>query len=123
MISGYVTEILASSNPNISSLDASIGVTVMLVAANLIYLNLVDRAGRRVFYIWSSVATAIGLTLYAVYLYCLTDNRAFDWVPTVCVSFALFVSCLGMNPVPYIIMFEIAPEKVEKSLQSQYLSL
>lgn len=109
---GYVTEILGSSNSNISPIDASIGITVMLILTNLIFLSVVDRAARRVFYIWSSLATTIGLVFYAAYLYYLTKNHALDWVPIVCLSYILFVSSLGLSPVPCIIMFEIVPEKV-----------
>lgn len=112
VIASYVTDILASSNPDISPIDASIGITMMLVGTNLIFMNIVDRATRRVFYIWSSLATTIGLAFFAAYIYYLSDNPAFDWVPIVCVSFSLIVSCLGMTPIPYIIMFEIVPEKV-----------
>lgn len=112
VIASYVTDILASSNPDISPIDASIGITMMLVGANLIFMNIVDRAARRVFYISSSIATTIGLALFAAYLQYLSDNHAYDWVPIVCVSFSLIVSCLGMSPIPYIIMFEIVPEKV-----------
>lgn len=116
VIASYVTDILANSNPDISPIDASIGITLMLVGANLIFMNVVDRAPRRVFYICSSLATTIGLALFAVYLHYLSDNHAFGYVPTVCVSFSLFVSCLGMSPIPYIIMFEIVPEKVNITL-------
>lgn len=111
---GYIIEILGSSNSNISPIDASIGITVMLILTNLIFLSVVDRAARRVFYVWSSLATTIGLVFYAAYLYYLTDNHALDWVPIACLSYVLFVSSLGMSPVPCIIMFEIVPEKVSK---------
>lgn len=112
ILQNYVTEIFASSNPAISPIDSSIVITTIFIISNLIFMNLVDRAGRRTFYIWSSIATTIGLILFAAYLYYLTDNHTFDWVPVVCLSFVLFVSCLGMTPVPFITLMEIFPEKV-----------
>lgn len=108
----YVTEIFSSTNPNISPIDSSIIITTILIISNVIFLNSVDRAGRRTFYIYSSVATAIGLIVFAGYLYYLTDNHTFDWVPIVCLSYVLFVSSLGMNPVPLLIVVEIFPKKV-----------
>lgn len=108
----YVTEIFASTNPNISAINASMVITSILIGANFIYMNLVDRAGRRVFYICSSIAAFVGHVLFALYLYFLTDNHAFDWVPIVCLSYVLFVSSLGMNPVPFLVSIEIFPKKV-----------
>lgn len=71
-----------------------------------------DRAGRRTFFIYSSLATTVGLALFALYLIFLMDDRAFDWAPIAIMSYVLFVSCLGMNPVSYLIMIEIFPRKV-----------
>lgn len=112
ILGAYVTEIFASSNANVSAIDASILITTTLIISNLIFLNVVDRAGRRTFYICSSLATAVGLTVFAIYLYYLTNNRAFDWVPIVSLAYVLFVSCLGMNPVPFLVTIEILPNRV-----------
>lgn len=114
----YVTEIFSSTNPNISPIDSSIIITIILIISNVIFLNSVDRAGRRTLYIYSSVATAIGLILFAAYLYYLTDNHTFDWVPIVCLSYVLFVSSLGMNPVPLLVVVEIFPKKVSQDRKS-----
>lgn len=114
VLRSYSTEILTSAHSNISSIDASIGITIMLIGANIIYLNLVDRAGRRTIYLWSSLTCTMVLVFYAAYLHYLTDNHAFDWVPVVCVSTVIFVSALGMDSAPFIIMYEIIPKKVIK---------
>lgn len=112
VLATYVPEIFASTNTNISALNSSSIITMIVIIANLIFLNVVDRAGRRTFYIWSSIGTAVGFTLFALYLCFLTDDRAFDWVPVVCLSFALFVKGLGMYPVPWLIILETMPQKV-----------
>lgn len=75
-------------------------------------MNLVDRAGRRIFYIYSSIVSGLGHVVFALYLYYLADNHAFDMAPMICLSFILFVSCLGMTPVPYLVSIEIFPKKV-----------
>lgn len=112
VLASYVTEIIANTNPSVSPIDASIIITSILIVANLIFLNVIDRAGRRTFYIYSSLATTIGLITFAAYLYYLTDNPAYDWVPVISMSFVLFLSCLGMNPVPFIVTIELLPLKV-----------
>lgn len=112
ILNNYVTEIMSSTKSNISPLYASTIITAIMIGANLLYLNIVDRFGRRTLYMWSTLATAIGLTLFALHLYLLTDNRAFDWVPVVCLSYISFVNSLGMYPIPWLIIVETMPNKV-----------
>lgn len=108
----YITDIFENANPNIAPVDASIIITGILIMANLVYVNLIDRADRRTFYMYSSLATVVGHVLFALYLHFLSTDHAFDWVPIVVMSYVLFVTSLGMNPVPWLIMMEIFPKKV-----------
>lgn len=80
--------------------------------ANFVFVNVVDRAGRRTFYIYSSLATIIGHVVFALYLHFLAHNRAFDLVPMIVMSYGLVANAMGMNPVPWVIMMEIFREKV-----------
>lgn len=84
----------------------------MLIVSSFIFLNVIERAGRRPFYIYSSLAATAGHILFALYLYFLENNHAFDWVPFVAVSYIIFVASMGMNPVPFLVMIEIFPKKV-----------
>lgn len=108
----YVTEIFTTTNSSISANNASIIILTILIVSNLVFINLVDRAGRRTLFIWSSFVTAIILAVFIVYLHSLAENRALNWVPIVCLSSALFISCLGMNPIPFIVTLEVLPQKV-----------
>lgn len=104
--------IFVDSDPNISSIDASIITTAMLILANLVFVNVVDRFGRRTFYIYSSLATVIGHVVFGLYLHFLAYNQAFDLVPIIVMSYGLVANAMGMNPVPWVIMMEIFPKKV-----------
>lgn len=112
IVVAYIANILEKSNPNTSTIDASILISAMLIVANLMYTNLVHCAGRRVFYVGSAIAATIGHVLLALYLYFLANNPTYDWVPIVALSYILFVSSLGMNPVSWLLMMEIFPTKV-----------
>lgn len=112
ILTSYITEIFANSSSNISAIDSSIFISSMLIVSTLVFMNLIDRAGRRIFYVTSSLAAALGLVLFALYLHLLDNNRAFDWVPLACVSYIIVVSSLGMNAVPFLVMTEIFPRKV-----------
>lgn len=113
VLSRYITEIFTNTtDTTVSPLFASVMSTVVFIVANLIYMNVVDRINRRTLYISSAVATAVGLTLFAIYLYFLAENPSFGWMPVVCVSLTLFVNCIGMYPVAWLIIIEILPKKV-----------
>lgn len=114
----YVTEIFSTINPNISPYNASVMIIIIIIIGNIIFINLVDRAGRRTFFVCSSFGATFGLIIFAFYLYYLTDNHAYDWVPIVCVSCILFVSCLGMRSIPFIVVMEIFPKEVSICPQS-----
>lgn len=118
---GYVTEIFASTSPNQSPLYASTLITSVVLIANFVFLTVVDRAGRRKFYIFSSLGTSFGLAMFAIYLSFLSDNHLFDWVPVVCLSYVLFANGLGMYPIPWLIIIEIMPQKVEVIFHKFYI--
>lgn len=108
----YVTEIFAHTNSNLTAIESSIIITSLLILGNLIVYHLIDRAGRRRLYVCSSFATSLALAFFAAYLYFFADSRAYEWAPIVSISFIIFFSCLGMTPVPFILMIEIFPQKV-----------
>lgn len=108
----YVTEVFSSTNSDISPQHASTITTIMVMIGSLIFMNLVERINRRTLYICSASATALGLTLFAVYLHFLADNAAFNWFPVVCVPCVLFANCLGLAPVTWLVILEIMPKKV-----------
>lgn len=118
-----MTEIFSHYNANVSEIDSSVILVSMLIVSSLIFLNLIDRAGRRTFYIYSSFASTIGLVFFAIYLFCLEGNRAFDWVPLVSVSYIVFIAGLGMNPIPFLVIIEIFPKKIAKYGFTGYVSL
>lgn len=109
---GYVSEIFSSTNPNISPYNSSIIITSIVLMANLIFTKIVDRAGRRIFFVVSSFATTIGLAIFAIYLKYFSGDARFDWIPVVCLSSVLFVGYLGMIPATYIVAVELLPERV-----------
>lgn len=88
---------------------------MIVMMGSLIFINLVERFNRRTLFIGSAIATAIGHISFALYLYFLSNNRAFDWFPVVCIPYMLFVSTLGMSPITWLMVLEISPKKVSES--------
>lgn len=115
----YVTEIFASTNSNLKPIESSLIITSLLIVANLIFCKIIDRAGRRILYVCSSLATSLAYVLFAIHLFFDVHIVAYEWVPIVSVSFIIFVASLGMGPVPFTVMMEIYPRKV---LQNDFRS-
>lgn len=40
------------------------------------------------------------------------DLSHFNWVPVISLSFVIFISSTGIIPIPYIIIAEVLPQKV-----------
>lgn len=83
----HYTQIFANLNRNISPIDASLTFTAILIIYNLIFLNMVHRADRRIFSILSSCAAPIGLVLFAFYLHLvpIVCSRALrKWIRHIC---------------------------------------
>lgn len=118
LLVAYVTEIFESTSSNLTAIESSIVITSILIVGNLIVFNIIDRVGRRILYLSSSVFTTLALITFAIYLRTFADNTALAWVPIVSVSFIIFVSSLGMIPVPFLVMVEILPKKVHARIES-----
>lgn len=77
---------------------------------------LIDKFGRKILYILSTLGATIGFLFVGLYTY-LSDNDYYtldglSWIPVVTVSLALFSICIGIVPVTIIVITEILPGKV-----------
>lgn len=77
---------------------------------------LIDKVGRKVLLIVSAMGTAFGLAVMATYMHFHQlgyDVTQFRLVPVISLTFVLVVSSLGLVSVPYVIIAEVLPRKVE----------
>lgn len=76
----------------------------------------------------SFAGTGISHTVLATYIYMNSNTNinleAFQWVPVVSFSAMIFIASCGALPVPYVIVAEILPTKVNISLYlHKYISI
>lgn len=101
----------SSLNPNLSSVILAI----MQIAGCYTSTLLVDRAGRKILLIFSTVSVALGLTVMATFI--LMGDLGYDVtpyasIPVISLSFVIFMACLGVFSIPFIIMAEVLPMKM-----------
>ncbi|XP_054085996.1 facilitated trehalose transporter Tret1-like [Zeugodacus cucurbitae] len=103
------TELHPDTNTIIVGLVQVIGVYTATI--------LVDRFGRRPLLIFSCAATGVGMTIFGLYGYLLT-NTSVDlspvsaWLPLVNVCLIMFVINSGLIPIPFVLLVELMPPKI-----------
>ncbi|KAL1432118.1 hypothetical protein MTO96_013458 [Rhipicephalus appendiculatus] len=112
VITFYAVKIFESSGSDISAADCTIMLGVVQVIASLAASLLIDRTGRRCLMIVSSLFVAASLTvLGCFYYYKDVDNGEFRhryrYVPLASLTTYIAAFCLGIGPVPWVVMGEI----------------
>lgn len=77
---------------------------------------LIDRLGRKILMVVSFAGTAICHLVLGTFVYiCFEttiDVSQFSWIPVVAFSLLIFIAACGAMPVPYVLLGEILPNKV-----------
>lgn len=110
-----------------SEIDPYVSSIIMAVAQLIgcfFSAKLADSLGRKLVMIISFIGCAIGLFVFAVYLY-LNQNgydlSAFSWLPVASLSFIMFISSAGVYALFSVCFVEFLPSKVCK-IPSLFLS-
>lgn len=99
---------------------------VVQLISNIITVNLVDRAGRRLMISVSATGIALGQTVLGLYMMLKSwnvDVSAFTWIPLGSFSFVLFLSQVGVLSLPFVVLAEIMPQKIKDGSVSFCMSL
>lgn len=101
-----------------SEIDPNISAIIMIsvqLAGTCVASFMVDQFGRRALLISSTTGAAIGLALMGVFNFLITrgfDLASFNWVPVASLSFAVFMTSIGLMPIVFVIVAEVLPQKV-----------
>lgn len=103
----YSAKIFEAANSALPPNLSIIVIGVVQLISNIITLNLVDRAGRRLMISISAVGIALGQTVLGVYMMLKAqgvDVSAFTWIPLGSFSFVLFLSQFGVLSLPFVVL-------------------
>lgn len=111
----YGTNIIAKSGTHLSPEVSSISVALVQIAATFTAYMLIDRKGRKILLVSSTIGCALSHGAMAAYLYLHkngVDTSMFHWMPIVCMCAVIFTSSSGIFPLSLIVMAEIFPAKL-----------
>lgn len=93
------------------------------IIASLFTSQFVDKIGRRIILIGSSFASAFFLAIFGAYMYLksstIIDLSMLTWIPLISLLIEVFVSSIGIIPVPNF----YAPEILDQQIRGPIISL
>lgn len=124
-ISTYAETIFKSTGSTVDPQMSSIVMAVVQVIGTYTASQLMDRAGRKVLLLVSLSGGCVMLLITGTYSYLAKhdyDVSSFNWVPIVTISSFLFLSAIGIIPVPFTMLSEVIPPKVSHLTQQTILN-
>uniref|UniRef100_A0A182TTK4 Major facilitator superfamily (MFS) profile domain-containing protein n=1 Tax=Anopheles melas TaxID=34690 RepID=A0A182TTK4_9DIPT len=119
----YAQSVFAESG-SVLNLSPSLSVIVVgliqLIGCYVCTL-LVDRIGRKILLLISSVGLTLGQSVFASYCYGQElgyDLTSFSWLPLVCFSVIVFIGTVGVGTMPFVVLAEIMPQKTSSTLNA-----
>lgn len=112
VILGYSTKVFEEAGSNLSPIEASIWICIVQLIASIITIYLVDRAGRKVLFISSSIGAGIGLISLGMHAIHKENLQEYNWIPVVAVALITFIASLGLLALPFTISMDLLPPKV-----------
>lgn len=115
----YTASIFQVSGSDLDPHISAIVIAVIQIFGVYGSTSLVDRVGRKKLLTFSTCGAFLGLASLGIYSF-LTNRlglelREFNWVPLVSFSTFIFISCFGIVPLPFIVLTEILPAKVNRT--------
>lgn len=101
----------SSLSPNISAII----VALIQLLGSYASTMLVEKAGRRILYLASSIGTGIGLSVLGLYINLSSsgyDCSSFKWVPIGSFSWTIFFASIALLTLPFLVIAEILPPKI-----------
>lgn len=108
----YLRTIFETSGTTIPSDISTIVIGVVQLLANILTPLIIERLGRRIMFIVSSIFCTLSLFAFSLFLFLHSygyDTSDFSWIPIATLIVYIFTFCLGFGPLPWVILGEIFP--------------
>lgn len=114
-ISNYAETIFKSTGSTFDPQISAIVMAAVQVVGTYTTSQLMDRVGRKVLLLVSLGGCCIAHLITGIYCYLAKhdyDVNAFNLVPIISISTFIFMSSIGILPVPFIMLAEVIPQRV-----------
>jgi len=116
----YTVDIFQHSGSALDPNTSVIFVGALQVIATLLSALFVDKAGRRILLLISSIGSAFSMGVLGLWFYFkvpdsnvhVHENDALDWIPLVTLGVFIIFFALGLGPVPFIMITELNNTKM-----------
>ncbi|XP_055300883.1 facilitated trehalose transporter Tret1-like isoform X2 [Sitodiplosis mosellana] len=111
----YTAKIFLESGSTISPKLSAIIVGLIQLIGTYFATFFVDRLGRKILLVLSSIGTAICLACLGAYSYAHSigiDVKPYSWVSIASFSGMMFLAAVGLIPLMFVVIAEVMPEKV-----------
>lgn len=118
----YTATIFRESGSTISPHISAIIVGLIQLLGTYFATFFVDRLGRKILLILSTIGTSICLACLGAYSYANSigiDVKPYSWISIASFSGMMFLAAVGLIPLMFVVIAEVMPEKVN-SLTIQY---
>lgn len=114
-ITTYSVIIFKKTGSTIDPNMSAIVMAVIQVCGTYTAANLMDRVGRKILLLISTGGGIVALITTGIYAFLFHegyDVSAFSILPLISISFFVFICAIGILPVPYVMVAEVLPPKV-----------
>lgn len=115
-ISSYAAMVFAATGSALPPNLSAIIMGTVQIFGTYCASTLIDRLGRKMLLLISTIGSAVALVVTGIYTYLRQtghDVTSFNWLPVISISFYIYISAIGIIPVPYVLVNEIFPRKVK----------
>lgn len=119
----YAATIFNESGSDIDPNTSAVALGVLQIFGTLCTISAIDRFGRKLLMTISTTGVALSLSVMVVYSYLNAQNydlRNYNLVPVISLGMVIFLSAVGITPVPYVLVAEILPQKVCISITTNF---
>lgn len=111
----YASNIFKQSGSDFDPNTSAIVMITLQMLGTFVAVFLIDRVGRRILLIASTIGCGTGLTLMGTFIF--LSHEGYDlsdlsWVPVASLSMAVFMAAIGLMPLIFVVLGEVLPSKV-----------
>ncbi|KAJ8946851.1 hypothetical protein NQ318_006761 [Aromia moschata] len=109
----FLGPIFEATGSGLSPYASTTTVGVIQVLGTLLTTSIVEKLGRKVLLVASTIGSCASIFLLGLYFY-LKTSKIYDvsnifWLPVVCVVVYIIVFNIGLGPLPWLVMSEVFP--------------